>query len=315
MKIFCRLCAVAKQSEEFKCKLDDQNYDIEQKLVTCCNWNSYRSHHNLPQNVCIPCFLQLEQSWYFREMVARSQQKLCDLMKVDIEIDEIQVKEEDLAADETVEEPPIEVSTLKFENDFGNSTNFHESDGDGDGDNDVDNVGCSFVEDDDSDGDDGVLQDVEPSNDMKLITKTISKTAVAKVTKSTKEKVIENVKEKEKVKRKNETPKSKKCVSNALEFDIKTVLSHEDVNENGTIKPEKIQAQNFCDWNAITSRCYKCKTDFDTNADLWFHFTSSHPDEKIKFVCPICPGVMLFLSGRYYRSHIAKMHHPHLVYW
>lgn len=305
MDDLCRLCAVRKQPEEFKCKIDDQHFDIEQKLVTCCNWNSYRSHHNLPQNVCIPCFLQLEQCWYFRETVGRAQQKLCDLMQIDIDlktIDDIQVKEENLA-DETVEVAPIEVSTLKFENEYENYTNYHES---GD-DNDIDKKYSYDVDDDVGGG----VQDTEPTSDVKKDTKTKRKTTATKMTKSCKRKE----KEKEKVKRKIGTPKVKKCANNDIEFDIKTLLSHEDVNENGTIKPEKIHAQNFCNWTAITSRCYKCNKDFDTDSDLWVHFTSTHSNEKIKFICPICPVEMLFLSGRYYRSHIAKSHFPHLIYW
>lgn len=305
MDDFCRLCAIPKQREEFKCKIDDQHFDIEQKLVTCCNWNSYRSHHNLPQNVCISCFLQLEQCWYFRETVARAQEKLCNLMQIDIDLkamDDIQVKEENLA-DETVEVAPIEVSTLKLENDYENYTNYHES---GD-DNDIDKKYSYDVDDDVGGGGGSSLRNVESTDDVNKNTKT-----KRKITKR-KEKEVE--KEKANVKRKNGTPKMKKSANNDIEFDIKTLLSREDVNENGTIKPEKICAQNFCNWTTITSRCYKCNKDFDTNSDLWIHFTSTHSNEKIKFICPICPDEMLFLSGRYYRSHIAKTHFPHLVYW
>lgn len=313
MKFFCRLCAMPKQSEEFKCKIDDQNFDIEQKLVSCCNWNSYRSHHNLPQNVCIPCFLQLQQCWYFRETIARAQQKFCDLMKINVDLkaidgksfDEIQVKEE-ILVDETVEVEPIEVSALKIENDYENHSNLHESSDD----NDIDRTD-GFHDDDDNDE-----VGAEPTNDtIKEDIKPKRKTNVAKTTKSIKRLDKEKPNVKEKVQRKNGTPKARKCPSKVIEFDIKTVLSHEDVNENGTIKPEKIHAQNFCNWTAIKSRCYKCNEEFGTAADLWAHFTTTHSNEKVKFICPICPDEMLFLSGRYYRSHIAKSHFPHLVYW
>lgn len=312
MRVFCRLCAVPKKSEEFKCQINDQNFNIEQKLVTFCNWNSYRSHHNLPQSVCIPCYLQLEQCWYFRETIARAQQKLCDLMRIDTNLkeideqsfDEIQVKEEILVV-ETVEEAPVGVSNWKFENDFENYADFHER-----SDDDIDRTSCF---DDDNGAIDVVLQDPEPANAGKEDTKIHRKTTKAKPTKSvksTKQKDKSNKAEKDNIKR-----KVKKCPNLALNFDIKAMLSHEDVNENGTIKPEKIRAQELCDWSGITNRCYKCNEDFNTNADLWAHFTSSHSNEKMKFICPICPDEMIFLSGRYYRSHIAKSHFPHLTYW
>lgn len=235
-------------------------------------------------------------------------------MKIDTNlkgIDEIQVKEENIV-DVTVEEAPIVVSLLKIENDFENYTDVHERSDD----DDIDRTACfddDIYEDDGDDGDDIVLHDPEPANAVKEGIKLSRKTTAAKPTKSIKSttrKDKSNKTEKENVKR-----KLKKCENLSLTFDIKALLSHQDVNENGTIKPEKIQEQNFCDWAGIKSRCYKCTEDFDTNAELWAHFTSSHSNEKIKFICPICPDEMIFLSGRYYRSHIAKAHFPHLLYW
>lgn len=316
MENLCRLCAIAKQPKEFKCQIDDQHFDIEQKLVTCCNWNSYRSHHNLPKSVCISCFLQLEQSWYFCDTVERAQQKLCDLMQIDFDVKtidkqqiiidapsfgDIQVKEENLA-DETLEETPIEVTSLKIENDYENYTNFNECDDD----RGIDKH-CYSINDDGEDD----HRDEESNNDVKIVVKTKRKTTTAKVANASKGKH----KAKQNVKRKSGTPKVKTRVNNAIEFDIQALLSHEDVNQNGTIKLEKIHAQNFCDWTAIKSRCYKCIKDFDASSDLWVHFTSTHSNEKIKFICPICPDEMLFLSGRYYRNHIVKTHFPHLFYW
>lgn len=315
MENLCRLCAAAKQLVEFKCKIDDQYFDIEQKLVTCCSWNSYRSHENLPQNVCMSCFQQLEQCWYFRETIAHAQQKLCTLMQIDVDVDvkpiideqsfnDVQVKEENFH-DETVEETPIEVSTLKLEHEYENYPNYNENDDD----NDADKNLCHY--DDNDDVDTKGFELAESTSNEKKSDRTKRKTTATSTTKSIKR----NAKEKEKSKRKTGTPKVKKPANNATEFDIQSLLSHEDVNQNGTIKPEKIRAQNFCNWAAIASRCYICNEDFETNSDLWVHFTSTHSNEKIKFICPICPGEMLFLSGRYYRSHIVKSHFPHLNYW
>lgn len=293
MENLCRLCAVPKEFVEFKCKIDDQQFDIEQKLVTCCSWNSYRSHHNLPQNVCLSCFRQLEQCWYFCETISQAQQKLCTLMQTDIDVkptilaqsfNDVQVKEEDITD---------EVSSPKLEHEYENNPNYIENETDFDK-----NYGhCA---------DDEVeikrFEVAESTSAATISGRTKRKTTAASTTKSMK-------------RNERETPKVKKPTTKPIEFDIKSALSHGDVNENGTIKPEAIRAQDLCNWAAIASRCYKCGEEFETSSDLWVHFTSSHSNEKVKFVCAICPGETLFLSGRYYRGHIVKSHFPHLSYW
>lgn len=289
---FCRLCAVLRHPEEIKCKIDDRMLDVEQKLVTCCNWNSYRSHHNLPKNVCIPCFLQLEQCWYFRETVSRAQQKLCQLMQVDIKqkpiIDDeedgehvinidVQVEVKLENADEEIDIGPVVVSDLKVENDS--------------------DIGDDNFENNDYDeptiGDDSIYENA--SINVRKEKKSSSRT------------------NSEKKKCKNSY--KKRCTIRTIEFDIKSLLSHQDVNEDGTIKPEKMQELNFSNWESIIHRCHLCKEDFSTHSELSVHFTSIHSNDRIKYVCPICPDEIQFLSGRYYREHVAKNHYPHLIYW
>lgn len=295
MEAFCRLCAVLKQPDEFKCKIDDTHFDIERKLITCCNWNSFRSHKNLTKNVCIQCFLQLEQCWYFRESVSRAQQKLFEsihntlepnsLHQFDNTGDEfIDVKVENTLTD-TIEINHIEVSDVKVENDFEQyvSDNENYNDNYNDSDNNIDN---------ESEADNSVIQ--------LNLGETSSKPKITN----------------EKVKRKKLASKNKQNnVNEQKNFNISKLLNDEDMNEDGTIKAEKILEQNLSSWTDITHLCYKCKEQFNTHADLWLHFTANHQNEKLKYICPICPNEILFLSERYYRDHVAKLHHPHLAYW
>ncbi|XP_031640766.1 zinc finger protein 724-like [Contarinia nasturtii] len=294
MEEMCRLCAVLKQPEEFKCKIDDANFDVEQKLITCCNWNSFRSHNSLPKSVCIPCFLQLEQCWYFRETVSRAQQKLFGLIDVNNAFHEIhgvvehcyeeemvQVKCEN-TTDDTIDVDHIEVSNFKFESDYDDYNN------------DFDNANNS------SDGE-SELNDA-PSSIQQKIQKTTSKTRSVK----------------EKVKRK------KQKQTQLEQFDISKFLTGEDMNEDGTVKAEKILELNLSNWTKIKHPCYKCNKNGNASTsqsytapsygDLWFHFTTNHQNEQLKYICPICPDRMIFLSDRYYREHIVKFHHPHLSY-
>lgn len=322
MEELCRLCAISKQPEDFRCKIDDGNFDIERKLVTCCNWNSYRSHQNLPKMVCISCFLQLEQCWYFRETVSRAQQKLCDLLKIDsapkplhelesyteptfeselTEVAEIEVKIEN-TLDETVEVGEIEVTDLKVEDDFNNFSERLEANSDHD-DAVVDDDNYNYYEDHFSENSYPAAED---SVKVKNLEKSTSKPKPVKQ---------KSKRTKQKPKHVPSKSKTKKIACNNLEFDIKAMLSHGDVNENGTVKKEKIMQLNLCDWTAVKHRCYQCNGDFNSHSDLWTHFVTTHSNEKLKFICPICPDDMVFLSGRYYRNHIAKSHYPHLTYW
>lgn len=292
----CRLCAVLRYPEEIKCNIDD----VQQKLVTCCNWNLYRDHHSLPKNVCISCFLQLEQCCFFRESVSRAQQKLSELAGLDVEdklkidneehggnelkcTDEVQVKLED--ADEEFDIGTVVVSELKLEHDIdiGNDDNY---------DNSFGNYDCD-----------------EPNIDGDLLEEDASINVQKEKTNS----------ETKKTKCKNPSKKSKsikkKCTNRMIEFDIKSLLSHQDVNEDGTVKPEKMKQLNLYSWEAVTHRCHMCKEDFNTHSELCAHFTSIHSNKRIKYVCTICPDETQFMSGRYYREHVTKYHHPHLTYW
>lgn len=298
MEELCRLCAIPKQPEEFKCKIYDRNLNIEQKLITCCNWNSYRSNENLPENICMQCFLQLEQCWYFREAVSRAQRKLCDLIdnveskklhkrqkSYENPIEDIQmveVKVESPEDDGVIEIGPIEVTGLKIDHDDENYTN------------DDDIYSANEFE------SDGYVPAANP-----LVEEKTKKTVL-----------------KPKTKPKTKKAKSKHSISNAtltnnlqkFETFISKHLSNKDINEDGTIKPEKIREQKFCNWIDLKHLCYQCDEEFNDHSILWQHFASAHSYEKLKYVCPICKNNTLFLSGRYYRDHIKKVHFPHLTY-
>lgn len=75
MTILCRLCAKSKNKSEIKTTLHEARFDIQQKLLRCCDWKVNLDFH-LPQNVCTICFDKLEQSWLFAENVAEAQLKL-----------------------------------------------------------------------------------------------------------------------------------------------------------------------------------------------------------------------------------------------
>lgn len=302
MEALCRLCAVPKQPEDFKCNIYDRNLDIQQKLITCCNWNSYRSHANLPENICMQCFLQLEQCWYFREAVSRAQHKLCGLIvnvgsnklrdhqsgaKKSIEssledIQMVEVKVENSEDECVIEVGPIEFTGLKIENDEVNHTN----------DNDI-----YCTDEVESDG-------YVPAENPLVEKKTKKSELKSKPTPKTKTKKAKS----------KPTMTNKTSANNSQEFDLLKHLSIQDVNEDGTIKAEKIREQNLCNWGDIKYLCYQCNEEFNEHSILWQHFASAHSYEKLIYICPICKSNTSFHSERYYRDHIKKVHFPHLTY-
>lgn len=307
MEELCRLCAVPKQSKEFKCKIYDSNLNIEQKLISCCNWNSYRSHDNLPNNICIGCFLLLEQCWYFCETVTQAQHKLYALtvkneenndpetqIPIEMESDgnvlddchavEIKVEALPELEPELIEaEQELYVSVLDTKVESILDINPSEDDNSVcDGDGFDDNESDQFIE--------STSVDMETSKDKSKLSSSSNKT-------------------------KRIDSNAKKQLVTALEFEISNYLSHQDVNEDGTVKAEKIHEQNLCDWTIIKHRCYKCDQQFDEYSKLMEHFNDRHSNEKMKYICPICTSREVFLSDRYYRIHITKFHFPHLYYW
>lgn len=99
------------------------------------------------------------------------------------------------------------------------------------------------------------------------------------------------------------------------EFDISEYFSQDDVDADGTIRTEKIQENNLCDWTFMKITCFKCNEMFNDYVAFTHHFKEMHPNEKIKYICSMCSKDELFLSTRKYVDHGIKKHFPHLFYW
>lgn len=76
--VICRLCGFTKHSNRIKCKINDRELNIEEKLIVCCRWKSYSDNEQYPKHVCTACFDFLEKCWKFAETVAATQQKFAN---------------------------------------------------------------------------------------------------------------------------------------------------------------------------------------------------------------------------------------------
>lgn len=85
----CRLCGERKCSDEIIAQLDNKSFDIETKLIVCCQWNTFSeiTSEKLTRNVCIECYQSLQQCWYFAEQVRCVQLKLLSNLECTVEDD------------------------------------------------------------------------------------------------------------------------------------------------------------------------------------------------------------------------------------
>lgn len=312
MEFLCRLCAVAKEPDEIRYSINDAVEDIERKLISCCDWNSYRCHADLPKSVCYSCYLLLEQCFNFQSSVSRAQKKLLkqvlglELAQSGIfnRTDHSITNSITNAAGKDVE--GIEVSGIEnhpSDNklaECNESRNHTESDIEQNG-----RAGrrCDPIS-NEQDSDYGDY-DRDYSEDDQEITIGGNEFKDYSGNESRPEQSIQL-----KVAQRKTTAK----ILNQT-FDIAKCVSAKDVNKDGTIKEEIIRRHGVTKWEAIIINCPGCKDFADDHTKLKKHFIGMHPGEMLAFLCPYCEKSERFLSGRYWRFHIVKEHFEHLAYW
>lgn len=96
MNNYCRLCADIKTDDELNIEISDTKLKIHEKLVACCQWDTYQSNVNFPYRICYFCYERLEKSWLFSESIAYAQKKLQEVLheielapvKCDLDVDD-----------------------------------------------------------------------------------------------------------------------------------------------------------------------------------------------------------------------------------
>lgn len=316
MEILCRLCAVAKEPDEIRHNINDATNDIERKLISCCDWNSFRCHVDLPQSICYSCYLLLEQSWNFQNTVSRAQKKLYRKVLGSKFPEPAVASTSDktilnamssvvVKVEENIEFTAIEEhqsgDTLPDCNEHHNnaSMEIEQNELDDDGRDDASNDRYSDYGDDDRDfsEDDNeiTIEDIKPEDgeSSKNERKTRSKQPIQP--KASQRKPIARI--------------------SIDAFDITKFVDHKDINADGTINEEIIRTQKFIKWEAITTSCSKCKNFADDHTKLKKHFTDAHPEDRLEFYCPYCENSDRFWTGRYWRFHIVREHFEHLAHW
>lgn len=77
---YCRLCAEPKSDDDLCASINDLKLNILEKLIVCCQWDTYPLNPELPEHICYLCSEKLEKSWLFSVCVSEAQRKLLQLL-------------------------------------------------------------------------------------------------------------------------------------------------------------------------------------------------------------------------------------------
>lgn len=305
MSIVCRLCAVSKEPINIRCTIDDLKPEIKIILVICCELDVHHNPLSLTRNVCNLCCSTLEHLLYFRDNVSHAQKRLCiDSSELDVSL----------------------LGSLKLENQPNDNNNYEiggseyrdviddgseiramrpnsNSTGCGDKeteliDTDTKNIEIiDVLKGNDIDGrisgvDDE--QNIEADSDNAIIENRLSRTF-------------------------GQCGIASKSQQNTAQaghiFNISSMVNANDINQDGTIKDEKVREHNFSNWASITIPCSKCDDFLGDHIQLERHFEDMHSEEKLEYVCSYCEGKEHFSSELAYRNHVTEIHFPHLAHW
>lgn len=77
---YCRLCAEPKSDDDLCASINDLKFNFLEKLIACCQWDTYPFNPELPEHICFLCTEKLEKSWLFSVCVSEAQRKLLQLL-------------------------------------------------------------------------------------------------------------------------------------------------------------------------------------------------------------------------------------------
>lgn len=77
---YCRLCAQPKSDDDLCASINDLKLNILEKLIVCCQWDTYPLNPELPEHICFLCSERLEKCWLFSVCVSEAQRTLLHLL-------------------------------------------------------------------------------------------------------------------------------------------------------------------------------------------------------------------------------------------
>lgn len=272
----CRLCAKTKFPDEIVGQIDNEASDIETKLIACCQWNTFNEidSKKLPQNVCNDCFQSLQQCWEFSEQIRCAQFELMSKLLNEVEI-----------------EMKTDATQNEFLNESAKSDEFPENSG----------SDAEFAASSDEQHSDHIDFDVTDYQDN------TTKLQEACIIEPNEVEVSENIVVDE---------RDEKC-NKSISFNERNfleVISLEDRNNDGTVKPDAIQRLGLENWTIVQYRCYLCQTRLSDRYEWRNHMKLEHPGHRMKHLCNIC-NVKDYTVRKPLLRHIMNQHRRYFKHW
>lgn len=281
----CRLCAQCRSADKIVGQIHSSELDIELKLITCCNWNTINESQSkeLPQNVCISCFTELNQSWNFAERVRCAQIELQSKLFNPNIASSSEQKAMSIFYDDDNECPDFHSPTqsnyvdLKEETEIEtcNPLNINENT-------------WGSMEQRDSFDDSNCAENGEnpPINANDIV-----------------DVIVDNI----------DFDKSK-FTTELDESDFLKSIGKSDRNTDGSIKMEAIQRLGMDNWSIIQYKCYICKLQLPDHYDWRSHIKTEHPGQPFRHLCNIC-NQKDYTQRKPLFKHVISNHRRYFKFW
>lgn len=282
----CRLCAQCRSPDKIVGQINSTGLDIESKLIACCQWNTFEESQfdEMPQNVCISCYSDLNQSWNFVERVRCAQIELHSKLTQQNIASHSEFNIESKSYDDDMERNHLNSMAhlsyvhLKEESEMETYSPLSVNE-----DNDFD----SMQQGDISDDFECAENDEKPSTNLNDIVNVI----------------VDDI-DSEKSKFATECNESKFLKS----------IDKADRNTDGSIKLEAIQRLGIDNWSIIQYKCYLCRLQLPDHYEWRSHIKIEHPGHPFRHLCNICNQKDYKLRKPLFK-HVISNHRRYFKYW
>lgn len=283
----CRLCAQCRGPDKIVGQIDSTELDIESKLIACCQWNTIgeTQSNEMPQNVCISCYTDLNLSWNFVERVRCAQielhskltkQSIASGSELKIESNLYDGDNEGTHLNSTAEPTYVDLKEeTELEAFSPLSLNENTCDLDSPEQRDVlDDFDC-------------VENDEQPSTSTNDIVNVI----------------VDDI----------DSDKSK-CATEFNENNFLKSIGKSDRNADGSIKLEAIQRLGIDNWSIIQYKCYLCKLQLPDHYEWRSHIKVEHPGQPFRHLCNIC-NQKDYKQRKPLIKHVISNHRRYFKFW
>lgn len=282
----CRLCAQCRGPDKIIGQINSTELDIESKLIACCQWNVFEGaqSNEMPQNVCISCYTDLNKSWSFAERVRCAQIELHSKLTTQNIASGSEIKIESNFHDDDNEETHLNSTAQSSYVDLKEEVEMET----------FSPLSLAHICDYDSGEQRDVLDDFDcAENDEEPST---SANDIVNV-------MVDDI-----------DSKKSKSATELNESSFLKSIGKSDRNADGSIKLEAIQRLGIDNWSVIQYKCYLCKLQLPDQYEWRSHIKVEHPGQPYRHLCNIC-NQKDYTSRKPLLNHVVSNHRRCFKFW